>query len=96
MKNLKFNFKFNSIIELVNTFNTEQKCIKFLEQSRCNGNIISPYDSTSKVYKLKNNKYRCKNTGKDFNLKTGTLFENTNIKLQKWFLGIYLITSHSK
>jgi transposase-like protein len=93
--NLKFNFK--SIIELINTFNTEQKCIDYLKQIRWNGNVISPYDSTSNVYKYnKNNRYKCVNSNKYFNVKTGTLFEGSNIKLQTWFLGIYLITSHKK
>jgi len=94
MNNLNFNF--NSIIELITTFNTEQKCIDYLEQTRWNENVVSPYDSTSKVWKCKGNMYRCKNTRKLFNVKTETLFEGSNIKLQTWFLGIYLITSHKK
>ena len=82
MNNLKFIFK--SVIELINTFNTEQKCIEFLEKIRWNGNVVSPYDPTSAVYKYsKNNRYKCKNFNKYFNVITGTLFENTNIKLQK-------------
>jgi hypothetical protein len=51
MQNLKFKFK--SLIELINTFNTEQKCINFLELQRWNGNVVSPYDSSSVVWKLK-------------------------------------------
>jgi transposase-like protein len=50
----------------------------------------------SKVYKCANNRYRCKNTGKYFNVKKATLFDNTKVKLQKWFLAIWLITSHKK
>lgn len=42
-------FAFNSIIELVQKFDSEQKCIDFLELKRWNGNVVSPYDSTSKV-----------------------------------------------
>ena len=34
-------------------------------------------DPTSKVYKRKDGTYRCKNTGKNFNVKVGTIFENT-------------------
>lgn len=89
-------FVFNSIIELVQKFNTEQKCIDFLEQQRWNGNVVSPYDPTSKVYKCKNNLYKCKNTNKFFNVRTGTMFENSNISLRTWFLAIYLIASHKK
>ena len=89
-------FNFNSIIQLITTFDTEEKCIDYLEKIRWRDKVISPFDSTSKVYKLKRNLYQCKNSDKRFNVKTGTLFEGTNIKLQKWFLGIYLITSHKK
>lgn len=90
------NTNFQSILDLIETFSTEQVCINHLEELRWNGNIISPFDPTSKVYKCKNNKYRCKNSGKYFNVKTNTLFDNTKIKLQKWFLAIYLVTSHKK
>lgn len=88
--------KFNSLLDVINTFSDEQVCIDYLESRRWNGNVISPFDSLSKVYNCKGNKYKCKNTGKYFNVKTNTLFDNTKIKLQKWFLAIYLITSHKK
>lgn len=90
------NTNFNSILELIKEFKDEQTCINHLEELRWNGDVISPFDQTSKVYKCKNNKYRCKNTGKYFNVKTGTLFDNSKIELQKWFLAIWLITSHKK
>ena len=86
---------FNSLIGLINTFSTEQKCIEYLEQIRWNGKVVSPFDPTSKVYKCSKG-YWCKNTNKVFNVKTGTLFENTKIPLQKWFISIWLITSHKK
>lgn len=85
-----------SAYELVQTFPTEQKCIEFLEYMRWNNFPISPYDSDSKVYKCKSGRYKCKNTGKYFNVKTGTAFENTKISLRKWFLAIWLVTSHKK
>ena len=87
---------FNSILDLINTFPDEQTCIDHLEKLRWNGNVISPFDPSSKVYDCKGNRYKCKNTGKYFNVKTATLFDNTKIKLQKWFIAIYLITTHSK
>jgi transposase-like protein len=90
------NSEFKSIIELLNAFPDEQTCINHLEELRWNGNVISPFDSSSKVYKCKGNKYRCKNTGKYFNVRTNTLFDNTKIELRKWFLAIYIATSHKK
>ena len=88
--------KFTSLYDLQKSFPTEKSCIKFLELIRWNGNVISPYDETSKVYKCKGNNYKCKNTGKYFNVRTNTLLEASNIELRKWFMAIYLITSHKK
>lgn len=90
------NKDFDSILDLLQAFSDEQSCIDHLTELRWGGNITSPFDSDSKVYTCKGNKYRCKNTGKYFNVKTGTLFDNSKIKLQKWFLAIWLITSHKK
>ncbi len=87
---------FNSLLELFEVFSTEQKCIDHLEKLRWNGNVVSPFDCTSKVYKCKDNKYRCKNTGKYFNVKTNTLFDNTKIPLKKWFAAIWLVTCHKR
>lgn len=87
---------FNSLLELFDTFPDEQSCINHLEQLRWNGFVVSPFDPTSKVYKCKDNKYRCKNTGKYFNVKTNTLFDHTYIPLRKWFAAIWLVTSHKK
>lgn len=90
------NKNFNSILELVQTFKDEQTCIEYLEDLRWGGIVVSPFDETSTVYKCKGNKYRCRNTGKYFNVKTNTLFDNTKIPLQKWFIAIWLVTSHKK
>lgn len=89
---IEFNFK--SVIEVATTFSDEQKCITFLEEMLWNGTPVSPFDPTSKVYKCNNGKYKCKNTGKYFNVLTGTIFENTKIKLVYWFVAIWLFTSH--
>lgn len=87
---------FKSILELFEAFPDEQCCIDHLERLRWGGYVVSPFDSTSKVYKCKDNKYRCKNTGKYFNVKTNTLFDNTKVSLRKWFAAIWLVTSHKK
>ena len=90
------NTNFKSILDLVKSFPDEQTCINHLETLRWNGNVVSPFDESSKVYNCKGNKYRCKNTGKYINVKTNTIFDNTKLGLQKWFLAIYIVTSHKK
>ncbi|MFD0990313.1 IS1595 family transposase [Mariniflexile jejuense] len=91
-----FNKEVKSVLDLIKAFPTEQACIDHLEILRWNGNVVSPFDATSKVYDCKGNKYKCKNTGKYFNVKTNTIFDNTKIELQKWFLAIWIVTSHKK
>lgn len=87
---------FSSIFDLLKAFPNEESCINHLEEIRWGGNVVSPFDESSTVYKLKNNKYKCRTTNKYFNAKTGTIFENTKIPLQQWFLAIYIFTSHKK
>lgn len=88
--------EFKSIIDLLKAFPDEQSCITHLEHLRWNSNIISPFDENSKVYKCAGNKYKCKSTGKYFNVRTNTIFDNTKIPLQKWFLALYVFSSHKK
>lgn len=91
-----FNTNIKSVFELTQNFSTEQDCIDYLEMLKWNRLPVSPFDENSKVYKCKNNQYRCKNTGKYFNVKTGTMFENSKVSLRKWFMAIWLVTSHKK
>ncbi|UAY53659.1 IS1595 family transposase [Ferruginibacter albus] len=85
---------FNSLIQLLQAFPDENSCIKHLEILRWNGKVISPFKAGSKVYKCANNRYKCKDTNKYFNVCTGTLFENKKISLQQWFVAVYLFAAH--
>lgn len=89
-------FAFKSLFELLKAFPSDEECFSYLEEARWNGNVVSPFDPNSKVYKCKGHNYKCKNTGKYFNVKTNTLFDNTKIELQKWFMAIWIATSHKK
>jgi hypothetical protein len=85
--------KFSSILDLIRAFPTEESCIKYLENLRWKDSVVSPFDSTSQVYSCKNNRYKCKNTGKYFTVKTRTIFEGSKVSFQNWFIAIYLYTS---
>ena len=91
-----FKKDFNSILELLDMFPDEQSCIDYLEEVRWGDKVVSPFDPNSKVYKCKNNRYKCKNTGKYFNVRTNTIYDNTKVSLRKWFVAIYLVTGHKK
>lgn len=88
--------QFKSLSELLHALPDEETCIKYLEWIVWKGEVISPYDSTSKVYKCKDNNYKCRNTGKYFNARTYTMFYRSSVPLQKWFIAIWLFMSHKK
>lgn len=91
-----FNSDFNSLVELLQVFSSEQKCIDHLEELYWNGTPVSPFVEGSKVYKCKNNRYKCKESGKYFDVKTGSMFAGTKVTLQQWFCAIYLVINHKK
>lgn len=91
---LKKNFK--NIGEMEKVLKTNRNCIAYLEALIWEGFPVSPFDETSKVYKCKNGRYKCKNTGKYFNILTGTIFENTKMSLINWFKVIYYEQTHRK
>lgn len=90
--------KLESLFDFLKSNPSEQDCIDYFEERRWKGNVISPFDPTSKVYKCKSRKnwYKCKNTNKYFTVKTGTIFRNSNLSLQKWFLALYLLSTYKK
>lgn len=88
--------QFKSLLDLIAAFPDEETCIIYLEELVWNNRVFSPFDPTSKVYKCKNHRYKCKVTGKYFNVKNGTIFEDTKIPLQKWFMALYVFSSHKK
>lgn len=91
-----FDIEFKNVLDLYDYFGTEEDCILFLEAKRWGGNVVSPFDKDSTIYECKNHRYKCKNTGKYFNVKTDTLFHDTKIPLKKWFAAIWYFNTHKK
>lgn len=85
-----------SIMDVFRLFPDEESCLIYLEGIRWSDGIVSPFDERSEVYVCANHRFKCKNTGKYFNAKTKTIFENTKVPLRSWFIGIYLFLSDKK
>ena len=88
--------KFNSLISLATYFDTEDKCKKVLKEQRWGKYIVCPYCGCIECVERKDGKYRCNGCGNNFSVLVGTIFENTKISLRKWFMAMYLISSHKK
>lgn len=91
--------KFRTLADLLDAFKDEQTCINYLVEMRWQGNPKCPYAECGhdKVYPFKSGKqFKCAKCRKIFSVRVGTIFEESKIPLRKWFLAIYLITSHKK
>ena len=88
-------FDFTNLIlqEFIRTFNREKVCLSYLEKIFWNNIPVSPFEQSSKIYNYSYHKYRCKSTGKNFNVRTNTLFHETKVPLDKWFYTIWRIAN---
>lgn len=87
---------FKTLLDLVKSFPDEAACIAHLEAILWPNGPVSPFEPTAKVYTCAGGRYKCKATGKYFNVKVGTVFEDTKIPLVKWFMALYIFSSHKK
>lgn len=82
-------------------FPDDLSCRKYLESKLWkNGKPVCPHcKHIDKIYRYSNGKlFKCgnKKCGKQFQVTTDTIYENSNLPLQKWFLAMYLLSTHKK
>lgn len=88
--------KFNSIISVVIHFNNEAICKQTLAEARWGDDVVCPHCGKHHCVRRADGRYRCNKCKHNFSCLVGTIFENTNLPLQKWFIAMYLISSHKK
>ena len=88
----------NNLFDFYAKFSTEQACRDFLEHSRWANGIICPKCGViGKSYRFKDGRlFKCGDCRQPFTVRVGTIFEDSMLPLQKWFLAIYLATSLKK
>ena len=98
MERIHINFtKFNSLIQIADYFSSEEVCKAAIAQQRWgDGEAVCPYCGCSHTYMTAEGRYICKECASHFSVTVGTIFENTKISLRKWFMAMYLISSHKK
>lgn len=85
----------NSIITLLDRFNTEDKCYKYMEQTIWTEGVQCPCGH-KEHWQLRERQYKCKRCKKQFNVKTGTFLQGTKLPMRKWMIAIYLFTTTKK
>ncbi|MBR5084143.1 MAG: IS1595 family transposase [Prevotella sp.] len=87
---------FKSIVSVINYFHSEDICKKALVDARWGEDVVCPHCGKHHCAKRTDGRFRCNNCKHNFSCLTGTIFENTKLPLQKWFVAMYLISSHKK
>ena len=91
---------FDSLFDLMEAFPTEQHAIDHFRAIRWgskNEHAYCPHCGSTRVMHFKDGKtHKCHDCRKRFSIKVGTIFEDSKVQLRKWFMAIWLITSHKK
>ena len=86
-----------NIISTIQKFPDQAACIAYLEQKRWNGKPVCPYcNSDNTNHLVKENRHHCNGCRKSFSATVGTIFHDSRLPLQKWFLAIALILNAKK
>jgi len=89
--------KYKTLVQFLSHFNDEETCIKYFEGIRFAQGEYCPHCNHSKINRFADGKrFRCAKCKKDFTIKTKTVFGESKISMQKWFVAIYLLSVNKK
>jgi transposase-like protein len=82
-----------SLIEFISRYGTDTQCRQTLFDMRWPQGFVCPECGHNGHCEISRRKiYQCNRCHRQTSLTSGTIFENTKLPLNLWFLGIYLIT----
>jgi len=85
------------IISVYKTFPTQKSCIKHLEKIKWKSKPTCPYCKSNNHIPIKNTyRYHCNTCNTSYSVTVGTIFHNTKLDLQKWFMAISMILNAKK
>lgn len=89
---------FSNLLEVSAHFSDPQNCRDFIEELRWKGKVVCMYCDNEKVYRLKGRckRFQCADCNKQFSAIKGTIFEGSQVPLQKWLVAMYILSSHKK
>ena len=89
-----------NLITIFEKFPDQQACIDHLEALHWSDDPHCPHCASIRVRRKKENqrigRWNCHDCRKSFNVLQGTIFQGTQIPLQKWFLAISLMVNAKK
>lgn len=86
------------LINLFDTFNTDDQCRRYLESLRWPHGTVCPKCGTiGEASRIKNRaKWYCRPCGHHFSVTAGTIMHDSHLPLRKWFAAIFLMVESRK
>ena len=89
-----------STYELLKLFPNEASARVYLEKRRWNGHVHCPHCACDGRITVRKGKrfgyYWCRDCGKEFTVRTDSIFERSHIPLDKWLLAMYIVVTARK
>lgn len=85
--------KLNTII---NTLGTDRQCREYLTAIRWKYGFVCPRCKCPEAWKTYETKFKCKKCGYKMSVTSGTVFQDSHIPLNKWFLAIWFLAESGK
>jgi transposase-like protein len=88
----------SGLIHFYKQYADEQTCVDYLFAEQWGDHPTCPRCGVvdTKLYRLAQGKLKCAECRRTFSVRTGTIFEDSKLPLQQWYLAIYLSTSLKK
>ena len=90
-----------NILDLFQSFQTEERAVEHLEKVRWHGHPVCPYCKCERVGRHASGdragqRWQCRDCKRAFAVTVGTLFHGTHVDLRKWFLVLALMLNAKK
>ena len=86
-----------NLVEIIKKYPTQKDCIDYLEKIKWPTGVTCPYCKSKKHHSSPSEcRYFCHNCKTSYSVTVGTIFHDTRLPLQKWFLAISLILNAKK
>lgn len=86
-----------NLVEIYEKFPTQKDCIEYLEKIKWQNKPVCPYCKSTKHHSNPQElRHFCHNCKTSYSVTIGTIFHDTRLPMQKWFLAITLILNAKK
>ncbi len=83
------------ISDVYGIFPTRESCLRFIEDLRWNKKPVCPHCGSFRISSVpRESRYHCNSCNVSFSVTVNTLFHNTRVPLQKWFLAIDIFSHY--